>query len=58
MKICIRDNGIGCKDIKRGFGLHHMEERINMLHGSLNYDGKDGFMVEAQIPIRWGNGDK
>ncbi len=57
MKICIRDNGIGCKDVKRGFGLHHMEERLNMLHGSLKYDGSDGFMVEAQIPIRWGNGE-
>ena len=58
LKICIRDNGIGCKDVKRGFGLHHMEERLDMLHGSLHYDGKDGFMVEALIPIRWGNGEK
>lgn len=58
MKICIKDNGIGCKDVKRGFGLHHMEERLNMLHGSLKYDGSDGFMVEAQIPIRWGKGEK
>lgn len=57
MKICIQDNGIGCKDVKKGFGLHHMEERLSMLHGSLNYDGQNGFMVEAQIPIRWGNGE-
>jgi len=54
LKIHIKDNGIGCKTIQKGFGLHHMEERLNMLHGSLAYDGKDGFLVEAQIPIRWG----
>lgn len=58
LKICIRDNGIGCDDIKTGFGLHHMQERLGMLHGSLHCDGKDGFTVEAQIPIRWGNGEK
>ena len=56
LKIRIRDNGIGCADIKKGFGLHHMEERLNMLNGSLSYDGTNGFVVEAAIPIRWGNG--
>lgn len=56
LKIYIRDNGIGCVNIKKGFGLHHMEERLDMLHGSLEYNGEDGFLVEAQIPIRWGNG--
>ncbi len=54
LKIHIKDNGIGCKTIQKGFGLHHMEERLNMLHGSLAYNGEDGFLVEAQIPIRWG----
>lgn len=53
LKIYIRDNGIGCKDIKKGFGLYHMEERLNMLQGSLNYKGEDGFIVEAKIPIRF-----
>lgn len=54
LKIIVQDNGIGCKDIKKGFGLHHMEERLDMLHGSLSYRGEDGFMIEAQIPLRWG----
>lgn len=56
LKICIRDNGIGCAEIQKGFGLHHMEERLNMLNGSLSYSGTNGFVVEAVIPIRWGNG--
>lgn len=58
LKILIRDNGTGCKEINKGFGLHHMEERLDMLHGSLAYNGKDGFVVEAKIPIRWGTGEK
>lgn len=54
LKINIRDNGIGCKDIKKGFGLHHMEERLDMLHGSLWFNGDDGFKIEVEIPLRWG----
>lgn len=56
LHIRIRDNGIGCADVKKGFGLHHMEERMGMLNGSLSYDGRDGFVIDAKIPIRWGKG--
>lgn len=54
LKIYIKDNGIGCADVQKGFGLHHMEERLDMLKGTLTYHGEDGFVVDAQIPIRWG----
>lgn len=54
LKIHIKDNGIGSKNIQKGFGLHHMEERLNMLKGSLAYSGEDGFTIDAGIPIRWG----
>lgn len=50
----IRDNGIGCSDVKKGFGIHHMEERLKMLNGTLEYNGDDGFWIQAQVPIRWG----
>ena len=53
LKIHIEDNGIGCGNVKKGFGLHHMEERLNELQGSLEYSGEKGFVVEAQVPIRW-----
>ena len=49
----IRDNGIGCKEIKSGFGTKHMKERIKMLSGVVTFDGSDGFTVNARIPIRW-----
>lgn len=50
----IRDNGIGCRDMKSGFGTKHMKERIKMLNGFVTFDGSDGFTVNARIPIRWG----
>ena len=50
----IKDNGIGCEEIHTGFGLIHIEERIKMLKGTVEYDGSDGFKVTARIPIRWG----
>lgn len=55
-KLCIsiKDNGTGCKELKKGFGLSHMEDRLGMLEGALYCDGTDGFLLEAVIPIRWG----
>lgn len=54
LTIMVQDNGQGCPTIKEGFGLKHMEERLSLLNGSLEYDGKDGFQITARIPIRWG----
>lgn len=54
LNLVIKDNGIGCKEIHTGFGLIHIEERIKMLNGTVEYDGSDGFKVTARIPIRWG----
>lgn len=48
----IKDDGCGCPNSIEGFGLHHIRERIEMLHGTLSYDGTDGFMVHTMIPIR------
>lgn len=50
----IQDNGEGCTDMKKGFGTKHMIERIQMLHGTVNFKGDNGFLVDAVIPIRWG----
>lgn len=53
--LTISDNGVGCKTIKNGFGTKHMMERIELLNGMLTFDGSDGFVVNARIPIRWGD---
>lgn len=54
LTIMVQDNGIGCENISEGFGLKHMEERLSLLNGSLEYDGRNGFLIVARIPIRWG----
>ena len=52
--IRIQDDGKGCKELKKGFGTRHMVERVKMLNGTVNFNGEDGFTVEAVLPIRWG----
>lgn len=52
--LTIKDNGVGCQNMKKGFGTRHIVERIQMLHGKVDFDGTNGFTVTARIPIRWG----
>lgn len=54
LNLSIQDNGVGCDKVEKGFGLHHMEERLALLNGSLSYNGEHGFTLNAGIPIRWG----
>lgn len=56
IRLTISDNGYGAKDkeIKYGFGLTHMKERLDMLKGSLTIENENGFKIIATIPIRWG----
>lgn len=50
--IIIEDNGIGCKQITEGFGLHHMKERVALLQGKLRVYGTEGFVLIVELPIR------
>lgn len=52
--LVIRDDGAGCAQIESGFGTKHIKERIEMLGGTVAFDGRKGFTVTAHIPIRWG----
>ena len=52
LTIIISDNGCGCEDIKEGFGLKHIRERVELLNGEVNYQGMIGFTIIAKIPIR------
>lgn len=52
--ISIKDDGIGCTDMKKGFGTRHIVERIKLLNGTVEFDGSDGFTTNVEIPIRWG----
>lgn len=48
--IIIADNGRGCEAVEPGFGLRHMRERLELLHGRLRYWSERGFTLEAVIP--------
>lgn len=54
VRLSIQDNGAGCKEIRPGFGTAHIRERIALLNGTVSFDGSQGFLVDATIPIRWG----
>ena len=48
------DYGQGCKDVKPGFGIHHLTERIDLLQGRIRYYGVKGFELIVEIPMRRG----
>ena len=54
LEINIKDDGIGSDAIKKGFGLKHIEERVDMLGGKVNFAGDctGGFIISAHLPIR------
>ncbi|MFA6856540.1 MAG: sensor histidine kinase [Treponema sp.] len=52
LDITISDNGRGCSQLKYGFGLSHMQERIKMLNGTIEFKSDSGFTVHALIPVR------
>ena len=61
LTIDIRDNGLGGGDeVKEGFGLRHMRERLELLGGSLTFGNREdleegegrGFYLLASLPIR------
>lgn len=49
--IWIKDNGIGCKFIKYGFGLKQMIERVEMINGKIEFKNEQGFLTEVKIPM-------
>ena len=54
--ICIADDGTGCLEVTPGFGLRHMQERLYLLHGTVEYRSANGFIVEVKVPLSGGGG--
>lgn len=48
----IFDNGKGCKNIKEGFGLKGMRERISLLNGKLMFKNEEGFIIEGFVEVK------
>lgn len=50
--VIIRDNGCGCTNIKKGFGLLGMEQRVKDNNGTIIFHmGDRGFGIEVEIPV-------
>jgi signal transduction histidine kinase len=52
--LTIKDNGIGKSDLKYGFGLNGMKERLESLQGGLKIESKEneGTVVTCFLPVR------
>ena len=50
--LCIANNGIGCANIKKGYGMQGIQERVESLNGSVEYlSSQDkGFKTIVSIP--------
>lgn len=53
VELYIIDNGLGCKQIKKGYGFIGIERRAQSVNGSLSYgsDGEKGFYIHLTIPV-------
>lgn len=47
----IKDDGKGTVEFIKGVGLSTMEERIHYLGGTIDFDGNEGFGINAIIPV-------
>ncbi len=52
--IIIVDNGKGCKQIKKGYGIKGMEQRVQEMDGVFTCSSPDGegFHVHVILPVR------
>lgn len=44
-RLMIKDNGVGCSQIKEGLGLSGMKERVANIGGEISISHQDGFMI-------------
>lgn len=51
VRVFIKDNGEGCPNLKEGFGLMGIRERIKNLEGTVSFSGENGFVIVYVIPL-------
>lgn len=50
IKLEVRDDGQGCRNINKGIGLNNIEDKVNNVEGKLIINSEDGFGVIILIP--------
>ncbi|WP_051412138.1 sensor histidine kinase [Halonatronum saccharophilum] len=60
VEFLLKNNGLGTDEIKKGFGLANMEDRVKGQGGLLEIDSKKGkgFSLKIKIPIRGDNNER
>ncbi|TYQ15233.1 UNVERIFIED_CONTAM: signal transduction histidine kinase [Acetivibrio alkalicellulosi] len=53
IELFIFDDGIGCTDLKKGFGLSSMSQRVQDIGGNIVFgsDGESGFNIRMNLPL-------
>lgn len=51
LDLYIKDNGIGSKEVNKGFGLKSMEDRVLSIGGTISFLSLNGFSIVANIPL-------
>lgn len=51
VRVYIKDNGEGCPNLREGFGLQGIRERIENLGGTVSFSGENGFLIVYVIPL-------
>jgi signal transduction histidine kinase len=51
VRCSIRDDGIGCKEVKDGMGISGMRQRIRAVGGTLDFETEAGFTVTMLMPM-------
>lgn len=49
-RLYIKDDGVGCPNIKEGLGISGMKERIRNIGGSISISTEEGFLIVCIIP--------
>jgi signal transduction histidine kinase len=53
-RLYMKDNGIGCTNIREGFGLSGMRERVQNIGGTISISANAGFLIVCIIPRQEG----
>lgn len=51
VRCSIRDDGVGCKEIKDGMGISGMRQRVRAVGGTLSFETEAGFTVTMLLPL-------
>jgi signal transduction histidine kinase len=52
IRLYYRDNGVGCENINQNLGISGIRERVKNAQGTISIDGKDGFLIVCNLPMK------